>query len=307
MADGTIVHEGHALSVVERKAIEAGIEITQRVPAGNDLSFVHAAFTQVCLPRIKTPGRDYFHQCGATWLRVTAGSISLEGREHKAGLPYGALARLALAHINTFVVTRDRREVPIASSANAWLKALCKTQNKASADLARKTLGDLAACNLVIGRGDRTEKESIVRAIHGWREGPDGSLWPTCIEVTRDYAADLKEHAVPLDHRALKALSGSSLALDLYTWLSYRLYRVSPSRPERLSWTSLEMQFAASSLTNVGDWRGSWRRSFRRQLALVSEVYCGKAVTADERGLVIRHCKPPVPLAARVRVDNPCA
>lgn len=305
MADGSSSTQS-TLSPAERRLIDVGIEISARRPSGSELSFVHAAFTQVCLPRVKTEGKDYFHQCGPTWLRVTAGSISLGGKEHQAGLPYGALARLALSHINTYVVTRDKREVPIAGSANAWLKALCKTQNKASADLARKTLGDLAACHLVIGRGDRTEKESIVRAIHGWREGPDGSLWPTCIEVTRDYAADLKEHAVPLDHRALKALCGSSLALDLYTWLAYRLYRVSVGKPERLSWTAIETQFAASSLTSVGDWRGSWRRAFRRQLALVSEVYCGQAVTADERGLVIRHCKPPVPLAARVNVDNPC-
>jgi hypothetical protein len=277
------------------------VEIAGSAPANDELSFVHAAFTQVSLPRTKQKNRDYFHRVGETWMRVNAGSISLDGNEHQRDLPYGALARLAIARINTHVVRYGVREVPIAGSAPAWLKALGKSDSKLHADRARSVLADLSACTLVLGRGDRTTKESIVRSVQGWQKGPHGQLWPTGIEVSRDYFEDLKAHAVPLDFRALRALSGSSLALDIYTWLSYRLHRV--KAPERISWSAIEAQFATASEV-LGDWRGSWRRAFKRQLSAVQVVYAGGAVYADSLGVVIRHCKPPV---SRLDVDKDCA
>lgn len=299
MPDGsTPAHS--TLSPAERRRIDAALEISARPPSGAELSFVHAGFTQVSLPRTKCDGREYFHRIGDTWLRLTAGSISIDGTETLCDLPYGALARLALARINTHVVRTGSREVPVASSAASWLRSLGKSESKAHSDRARKTLGDLSACHLTLGRGNRTTKESIVRSVHGWAEGPDGRQWPTAIEVTRDYFEDLKNHAVPLDFRALQVLAGSSLALDIYTWLSYRLHRV--TTPTRISWGALEAQFAAAD-EGIGDWRGSWRRAFRRQLAAVQAVYAREAVTADAFGVVIKHCKPPVPPSA---VDKAC-
>lgn len=299
MADGSSPAQS-TLSQAERRLVDVGIDISARPPVGSELSFVHAGFTQVSLPRTKCDGREYFHRIGDTWLRLTAGSISFDGAEILCDLPYGALARLALARINTHVVRTGSREVPIASSAASWLRSLGKSESKGHSDRARKMLGDLAACHLVLGRGNRTTKESIVRSVQGWALGPDGRQWPTSIEVTRDYFEDLKNHAVPLDFRALKVLSGSSLALDIYTWLSYRLHRV--TTPTRISWAAIEAQFAAAD-EGVGEWRGSWRRAFRRQLNSVLAVYAGQAVTTDSFGVVIRHCKPPVAPSA---VDKAC-
>lgn len=290
-----------ALRPSDRRLIDFSVKIADAAPIGDELSFVHAGFTQVSLPRTKQEKHDYFHRVGDTWMKLSAGSISLDGQEHIRQLPYGAMARLALARINTHVVRYGVREVPIANSAPAWLRALGKSESKPQSDRARSVLADIAACTLVLGRGDRTTKESIVRSVQGWQKGPHGQLWPTGVEVSRDYFEDLKAHAVPLDFRALRALSGSSLALDIYTWLSYRLHRV--KAPERISWRAIEAQFSTAS-EQLGDWRGSWRRAFKRQLASVQVVYAGGAVSADSLGVVIRHCKPPV---ARLDVDKDCA
>ena len=299
MADGSSPAQS-TLSPAERRLIDVGIFTSARPPCGAELSFMHAGFTQVSLPRTKCDGREYFHRIGDTWLRLTAGSISIDGKEIPCDLPYGALSRLALARINTHVVRTGSREVPIARSAASWLRSLGKSESKGHSDRARKMLGDLSACQLTLGRGNRTTKESIVRCVQGWAAGPDGRQWPTAIEVTRDYAEDLKNHAVPLDFRALQALSGSSLALDIYTWLSYRLHRVKTT--ERISWGAIEAQFATAD-EGVGEWRGSWRRAFRRQLRAVQAVYAGEAVTTDTVGVVIKHCKPPVAPSA---VDKAC-
>ena len=41
--------------------------------------------------------------------------------------------------------------------------------------------------------------------------------------LTEGFFDHLREHAVPLDENAIRQLRDSATALDLYTWLAYRL------------------------------------------------------------------------------------
>ena len=47
---------------------------------------------------------------------------------------------------------------------------------------------------------------------------------------------------MPLDFHMLRALKRSSLGLDLYTWLTYRLFGL--EQPEKIAWRLLYIQFA---------------------------------------------------------------
>ncbi len=58
--------------------------------------------------------------------------------------------------------------------------------------------------------------------------GRPAGLWPSTVRLSEEYFQSLGRHAVPLDHRAVAALSGSSMALDVYVWLAQRLHRVPP-------------------------------------------------------------------------------
>lgn len=48
---------------------------------------------------------------------------------------------------------------------------------------------------------------------------------------------------MPLDERAVAALSHSAMGLDIYAWLSQRLHRVDPRKPAFIPWTALKGQF----------------------------------------------------------------
>jgi Plasmid encoded RepA protein len=52
-------------------------------------------------------------------------------------------------------------------------------------------------------------------------------FWPSIVRMNDRYFESLQKHAVPLDERALAALSNSPVALDLYAWLAQRLHRIS--------------------------------------------------------------------------------
>ena len=43
------------------------------------------------------------------------------------------------------------------------------------------------------------------------------------VVLSAEFYDELVAHAVPIDLRALKALKSSPLALDIYSWLTYRM------------------------------------------------------------------------------------
>ena len=61
------------------------------------------------------------------------------------------------------------------------------------------------------------------------------------IELGQDFFNEIVRHPVPLDINILKALSRSSLGLDLYMWLTYRTFAL--RAPQRISWKRLYHQF----------------------------------------------------------------
>ena len=51
-------------------------------------------------------------------------------------------------------------------------------------------------------------------------------------------------HAIPLDERALAALSHNAMALDIYAWLAQRLHRINPNKKQPfVPWSEVKSQF----------------------------------------------------------------
>jgi hypothetical protein len=68
-------------------------------------------------------------------------------------------------------------------------------------------------------------------------------MWPGVLTLSDTFFATLREHAVPLDPRAIGDLQNSALALDTYTWLAHRLCRVRKDAGVSLPWAALRGQF----------------------------------------------------------------
>jgi len=71
-----------------------------------------------------------------------------------------------------------------------------------------------------------------------------GSIWESYVTLTHEFYNTLTENAAPLDMRALHALKSSSLALDMYMWLTHRTFYL--SNPQRLTWEALEGQMGSN-------------------------------------------------------------
>jgi hypothetical protein len=55
------------------------------------------------------------------------------------------------------------------------------------------------------------------------RDPEQQPLWKSVVVLSAEFYEELVAHPVPIDLRALKALKGSPLALDISSWLTYRM------------------------------------------------------------------------------------
>lgn len=110
--------------------------------------------------------------------------------------------------------------------------------------------------------------------------------------MSSEFYEELIAHAVPIDLRALKALKGSPLALDIYSWLTYRMSYL--RKPCLIPWEALQIQFGA----DYGRLR-DFKRKFLGHLGDVLHVYAAARLTERSTGLLLKPSPTHLPRAPR--------
>lgn len=281
----------------DEKLLLAGDAIRAQPPADTDFAYVHSIMCQVGLPRSKVDGREFLRRSGDAWVNIQAGVLDEGNGPVLQPIPYGATPRLALAWVSTYAIRNRSREVPIGESASAFLRELGQrpTGGKRGAfTTLRKQMHALAACRLQIGFKGRTYNGQPVEQFDAWiadRDTNQKALWPGVMVLSENYYNELIEHGVPLDNRALQALKGSALTLDVYAWLAHRLHRIE-SRSIVLQWTHLHEQFGQ-------EYRGKdpvkdFKNKFLPALEAVLVAYPQANVTKVRGGLMLKASPPPI-------------
>ena len=158
------------------------------------------------------------------------------------GVPYGSLPRLVLIHIMTEAVRTRSRHIVLGTSFTDWMRRMgfrtISYGPRGSATLIREQLDRLLACEWMIRWDNKTaqgDKEFAVKEVkltndYAGVNGRNGGFSREIL-LTEGFFDHLREHAVPLDENAIRQLRDSATALDLYTWLAYRLPRIEQKPP----------------------------------------------------------------------------
>jgi hypothetical protein len=109
------------------------------------------------------------------------------------------------------------------------------------------------------------------------------ALWESTVTLTQEFYDEITERPVPLDLKALSALKGSSLALDIYCWLTYRMSYL--KKTTELPWALLAQQFG-SDYKELKD----FKKNFLKQLQKVLVIYEAK-VEDGPKGLILKPSK----------------
>jgi hypothetical protein len=221
------------------------------------------------------------------------------------GVPYGSLPRLVLIHIMTEAVRTQSRHVKLGDSFAEWMRRMgfrtISYGPRGSATLIKDQLDRLLACEWMI-RWDspalQGEREFGIKEIKLTNEyaGIDRKNGTFLREIlmTEPFFEHLREHAVPLNETAIRQIRDSATALDLYTWLAYRLPRLNTHRPATISWQQLAVHFGNDG-THIRKFRQTVRDAWERQ---VSAVY--PEARADFDTTVIRLYASPPPLQQKL-------
>ncbi|UXN02114.1 replication protein RepA (plasmid) [Xanthomonas hortorum pv. pelargonii] len=79
------------------------------------------------------------------------------------------------------------------------------------------------------------------------------------MKLSEKFYNQVTDRPVPIDLRAIRALKRSPLALDLYSWSTYRVSYL--NKRTEIPWEALQMQLGANY---ADDAAGQGRRDFKR-------------------------------------------
>jgi len=274
---------------VHRRLLDANVQILDTPPDRPD--FLHTVLCQCAMPRSRAEGEVFERTNGNVSLRIKSGEL-WDGRQwQRQGLPYGTRPRLALVHICAEAVRTQSRRIDVGDSTKAFLDRLGISTGGHEYTRFKNQMKALSAAQMQMGIGGETLDLKPIRRFSAWLH-PTGSqrvLWPGTLELTADFYETLMVHAVPLDNRALAALSHSSLALDTYTWFAHRLHRVPEGQGVKLSWANLRAQFG-QEYNDPKNFKAAMQDAIQAALT----VYPHAHVDEETGGIRLRNSPPPV-------------
>ena len=290
-------HSVTQLTRHQQKLIDASSEIRSVPP--EHIDFLHTIQCQIGLP-YRNPGdhiREWDRKQGNASLRIEAGSaINPTGNFVHLGLPYGEKPRLVLIHLASEAVRTGTPVIDVDHTMTSFARSLGLDTNGRQLKGLKDQLARLASATIrmgVVEDGRAVQVNTqIVAAFDLWfpKQPDQRVLWPSTVRLSEEYFQSLGKHAVPLDHRAVAALSSSSMALDVYVWLAQRLHRIPSGKPQLITWLALYEQFG-QGFARLRD----FRRNFLQTLHQVHTAYPHARIDADEVGLTLSQSPPPVP------------
>lgn len=293
------------------RVAQAAYDIATEGVNGDNIVYVSAPLCHVFFP-YQNPGDevDFWQRTHGPFDLTIEATSEVNPDTHqreKIGLPYGPKPRLIMAYLNTVIFKQQSPEITVGNSLTEFIGEKLhmstdgRTINEVKNQLARLSTAIIKASYKLENGHSRGDKMTLIRGIDVWwtKNAQQRHLWGNYLRFSDDYYNEVMAHGVPLDRRALSALSGNSLAIDLYSFLAHRLHAIPESRPLNISWQAMKDQFGVNYSR-----MDHFKEKFRHVLALVFSVYQdAKIEEIKNRGFILRHSKPPIPPKTSVIVQ----
>jgi len=267
------------------KFIDA-VELLGRATAKEacSIGYVARGMVQASMPYRAPQTTTFCRKNGALTLTMTALTPSL-------GLPYGAIPRLLLAWVGREAVVTGDRHIQLGDSLADFLRemGLFRTGG-ARGDITRlkEQTARLFSTAVNITYNNMAEIHSknllVADEYSLWNQFVDESsekMWHSSVILSETFFEEIVRSPVPLDLRVYKLLKASPMAIDIYSWLSYRYSYLRRHSPP-ISWKSLEMQFGAN-YSRTRD----FRHAVVEALQKVKIVYPAAKYTVSSNGLIL--------------------
>jgi Plasmid encoded RepA protein len=312
---GVVLDELHRLIEEEGRAVAIARGVVRRpvVEAASgflgdemhDPSFVYSGWCLASLPHRRLPDNaDWRIENGPAILVVEPGRILRQGRGGAAdeflGVPYGTIARLILIYLQREAIRTGSREVEVGGSMRAWLGLLGMSVGGKTMQLVRDQVRRVSTCRFTLQM--RAEgavaikqaafvEDAVLFDLETVADNRQACLFPEVIRLSEAFWRQLRDHPVPLDEAALRQLRRSSMALDIYLWLAYRLRALRGPTP--VPWPALRQQFGGGGYAGMFTFRQQFREALELALAVYPEA-ARRGVKVTQENLTMLPCNPPI-------------
>lgn len=269
------------LSNRQNRLLEDALAIEKEdAKAANATGYMARTLAQATLPHLdpKTPlGQMYIRETGKLTL-----SISPTSKHY--GIPYGSIPRIILGWICSETVYTGERTLMLGKSQSEFLQKVGMHNN--GTDIKRFKEQAMRLFKSVISiEYEDSEAEVGARVLISdkdqifWhpKNSDERSLWESTLVLSQNFADEILKAPVPIDMRVFHALTKSPLAMDIYTWLTYRMFVLQKSgrASTRIPWVSLKMQFGsgyANTDQGIYDFKTNFKKRLREVLAFYPEA-----------------------------------
>ncbi|MFI8977317.1 replication protein RepA [Nocardia asteroides] len=293
----------------------------ERANGEQEIGYMGRLFTQFSLP-YKDPGDAvvWGRQSGNVKITVQPGATIDNGVHRSYGYPFGGIPRLVLAHITTEVIRTSEERIDLGASQNAFMRTvgLGRATGGRTGNIARfQTQTErLLRANIVIDLKDpkqQARSSALKLSVASswdlwWSDGLDSDARTprgknSSVTVSSEFYRQVMDHPVPVDMKVLNALQGSPMAMDIYIWLTYRMYAL--ETPYMISWENLMLQFG-SNLSDTKQGKHQFKNDFEKRLKSVVQYWEDLKVDVDRaRGLMLYPSPTHVPKRAPRRAQIP--
>ncbi len=271
------------------------IEAEEAKDAGA-LGFMARALVQATMPHKKQEKNEFVRKNGDFKLTMLAPS--------HIGLPYGSIPRLLMAWICTEACTTKKRELVLGRSLSEFMEQIGLVPKGETPtggrwgnitrlrDQMARLFSCAISCTYTADEVWAIQNVTPVTKANLWwdpKHPNQMTLFESTITLGEDFFNEVTEHPIPIDLRALKALKRSPLALDIYTWATYKTFKINMGHSKGGSivpWVLLHNQFGSNYAHNAQGIR-NFKKEFLKELHKVYCLYEGLNVSEEKNGLSI--------------------
>jgi len=276
--------------ITEVLAIEA-----EEAKKAGALGFMARALVQATMPHSKIfKDKDKAEEANEFKRRNGAFKLTMLA-DSDIGLPYGSIPRLLVAWVTTEAVRTKEREIILGDTLSQFMTqlGLIPTGGRwGSITRLREQMKRLFAaaisCTYDDGKQWAIKNVQPVSCANLWwnpKSPEQATLFQSTITLGEEFFKEAVTSPIPIDMRALKALSRSPLALDIYCWLTYRMSYL--KQEIIIPWPALQLQFGSDYAFDTQGTR-NFKKAFLRELRKVHVFYKDAKIEAEQLGLQLR-------------------
>lgn len=264
------------------------------------IGYMARAMVMATMP-YKDPKADVFtRQNGDFRLRIVAG--------YEGGVPFGIYPRLLMSWLTTEIVRTKEPVLELGDSLSSFLREVLELKSSSGGargtgtrvtEQMRRLFGSLVTASYsetktskrfalrnVLIADSYEEQGDLEDALWSPQDLEEAGAWRSTVRLNATFFKECLDSPVPVDLRAYKALRASPMAMDLYTWLTYRV-SYTKKRTGLIRWELLMMQFGSGFGGGTVDNQAirNFRKAFLGAMQLVLGVYPALKVELHDDGI----------------------